>query len=76
SMPASRGRESYVPQSRPSVEQQAAAASTRRPQHQHEARTQAAAAQSRLPLRETAPSSFPNYESDWDVPAFQRKNNG
>ena len=74
-MPASRGRESYAPQSRPSVEQQAAAASTRRPQHQHEARTQAAA-QSRLPLRESAPSSFPNYESDWDVPAFQRKNNG
>ena len=34
------GRESFVPQSRPAVEQQAAA-STRRPQHQHDARTQA-----------------------------------
>ncbi|MEO7111466.1 MAG: cell division protein FtsZ [Polyangiaceae bacterium] len=74
SQPALRGRESFVPQSRPTVEQQAA--STRRPQHAHDARTQAAA-QSRLPLRESAaPSSFPNYESDWDVPAFQRKNNG
>ncbi len=73
SQPALRGRESFVPQSRPTVEQQAA--STRRPQHAHDARTQAA--QSRLPLREpAAPSSFPNYESDWDVPAFQRKNNG
>jgi cell division protein FtsZ len=73
SQPALRGRESFVPQSRPTVEQQAA--STRRPQHAHDARTQTAA-QSRLPLRESAPSSFPNYESDWDVPAFQRKNNG
>ncbi len=74
SQPALRGRESFIPQSRPTVEQQAAV-STRRPQHQHEARTQAAG-QSRLPLRESQPSNFPNYESDWDVPAFQRKNNG
>jgi len=73
-VPSQRGRESYVPQStRPAVEQQAA--STRRPAHAHDARTQAGA-QPRLPLRETAPSSFPNYESDWDVPAFQRKGGG
>ncbi|WP_394826422.1 cell division protein FtsZ [Pendulispora albinea] len=41
--------------------------------------------QGRLPLRETqerAPvrseraSSFPNFETDWDVPAFQRKHGG
>jgi cell division protein FtsZ len=73
-VPSQRGRESYVPQSaRPTtIEQQAA--STRRPAHAHEARTQSA--QSRLPLRDSSPSSFPNLESDWDVPAFQRKGGG
>ena len=54
---------------------------TRRATHAHEARTSAAApppSQSRLPLREraasSASSSFHALDHDWDVPAFQRKN--
>jgi hypothetical protein len=36
--------------------------------------------QARLPMRETqarserAPVNFPSLDNDWDVPAFQRKN--
>jgi len=29
--------------------------------------------QTRLPIRDRAPVSFPTLENDWDVPAFQRK---
>ena len=52
----------------------------RRPVQTQEARsavqTQQAQAQQqgRLPLRDRAPVSFPTLENDWDVPAFQRKN--
>jgi hypothetical protein len=55
--------------------------SARRPQHAHEARVvpsqvpsqPQAAPQSRIPVRERAPSSFPAGEHEWDVPAFQRR---
>jgi cell division protein FtsZ len=61
-----------------SSRQDAPAASQRRAQHAHEAR-QAAPSQPRLPIRERAPQSraeaaFPALDQDWDVPAFQRKN--
>ena len=59
------------------------AISTRRATHAHDARM-ASASQARLPLREThdrgrgdgGMSSFPNFDTDWDVPAFQRKAGG
>ena len=53
-------------------------ASARRVQHQQDARAaQAQAQQGRLPIpSQRAPQSFPSYEHDWDVPAFQRKGNG
>ena len=58
---------------RTSVAEHVPAISTRRTAHAHEARTQSAG-QARLPIRtERAPASFPSYEQDWDVPAFQRK---
>ncbi len=62
-------------------EQHIPAISTRRATHAHDARAQAAG-QARLPIREAAPQtvrerggnqSFPAYDNDWDVPAFQRK---
>ena len=76
-MPSTMPRQSTM---RPTVEA-AAASSTRRPMHAHEARTQAAPMQQQRPvLRESAlPASrvaqdgFPNMEHDWDIPAFQRK---
>jgi cell division protein FtsZ len=53
-------------------------AMTRRAPHTtHEARATHTAApqqgQPRLPIRDRAPVSFPTLENDWDVPAFQRK---
>ena len=62
----------------PSAEQ-VPAMSTRRAQHAHEARTaapQSQPSQSRLPVSRERPASsdsFPNFDSEWDVPAFQRK---
>ena len=32
-----------------------------------------AAASGRIPVRERA-SNFPAFDTDWDIPAFQRKN--
>ncbi len=70
-----RGRDSYPQMSQRAPQLEQPAASTRRVAHQQDARQ--AAAQPRLPIRsERAPQSFPSYETDWDVPAFQRKNNG
>ncbi len=72
---------SQAPQSymRPSARDAIPAMSTRRVQHAHEARTQSVPpSQGRLPISsrerlERAPSSnFPT-DVDWDVPAFQRK---
>jgi len=58
---------------RAAVSEHVPAISTRRVAHAHEARTQSGG-QARLPIRADRPSaSFPNYEQDWDVPAFQRK---
>jgi cell division protein FtsZ len=69
---------------RPSMES-AAAPTSRRPVHAHEARTQAAhgsthpmhapaSLQPRPAMRERpAQDAFPNLDHDWDVPAFQRK---
>jgi cell division protein FtsZ len=57
-----------------------APAMSRRTAHGHEARTAAAAppgSQPRLPIRERtrdAAATFPSLDQDWDVPAFQRKN--
>jgi len=52
-----------------STREQIPAVSARRPMHAHEARTQAVAPASRTQRT----SSFPGLENDWDVPAFQRK---
>ncbi len=79
-------RESYpsVSSQRPAQQQESRqseshipAMSARRPQSAHEARTQSAG-QARLPIRNDAarPSgNFPNFDQDWDIPAFQRKGN-
>jgi cell division protein FtsZ len=70
------------PMARPAVQEQIPAISTRRVAHAHEVRSQAAVsvvAPSRAPVRERAAtssvssSSFPSFDADWDVPAFQRK---
>ncbi len=58
--------------------EQVPAISTRRPQHAQEARATVAQQQQRAPIsRERAASSssdsFPNFDNEWDVPAFQRK---
>ena len=57
--------------------EQVPAISTRRPQHAQEARATVAQQQQRAPIsRERATSSsdsFPNFDNEWDVPAFQRK---
>ena len=65
--------------SQPNVEH-VPAMSTRRVQHAHEARTAAPHSQqqpppSRAPVSRERPSSdsFPNFDNEWDVPAFQRK---
>ena len=71
-------RESYPAQSQRAPEQPVPA-SNRRVQHQQDARAAQAQAsqQGRLPIpSQRAPQSFPSYEHDWDVPAFQRKGNG
>jgi cell division protein FtsZ len=66
-------------QSAPPSAEQVPAMSTRRAQHAHEARTsapQASPSQSRLPPSRERPASsdsFPNFDNEWDVPAFQRK---
>ena len=65
-------RSAHVQESRVSHAQQAHSSHF---QHTHTQGTQSAG-QARLPLRdirERASSSFPTFESDWDVPAFQRK---
>jgi len=53
------------------------ALSTRRPQPQtREAAPESRmypASQPRMAVRERAPQSFPAFDNDWDVPAFQRK---
>ncbi|MEO8801321.1 MAG: cell division protein FtsZ [Polyangiaceae bacterium] len=69
-------RESYPAASQRAPEQ--APSSARRVQHQQDARAaQAQGQQGRLPIpSQRAPQSFPSYEQDWDVPAFQRKGNG
>ena len=66
--------------------QQQAPVESRRAAHTHDARVTQASAQGRLPIRDMAPpsrerrgerdsgsGSFPAFDSDWDVPAFQRK---
>ncbi len=79
----SAGRPSYTQpiQMRPQAPiEQVPAISTRRPQHAQEARAAIASQQQpqRAPIsRERAASSssdsFPNFDNEWDVPAFQRK---
>ena len=77
-VPSRQARESYPgasSQRAPQSEQHVPAISARRPQSAHEARTQSAG-QARLPIRSERPTgNFPNFDQDWDVPAFQRKGN-
>jgi cell division protein FtsZ len=75
----------FSPASRPTLSSssEVPAMSARRPAHAHEARVQSQG-QARIPLRgEAAPAprsqrepqtQFPALDHDWDVPAFQRKN--
>jgi cell division protein FtsZ len=60
----------------PSVEQ-IPSISTRRVQHAQEVRTAAAQPAARAPVqreqRAASGDPFPNFDSEWDVPAFQRK---
>jgi cell division protein FtsZ len=77
----------HAPQHAPQQPEQnfVPAISTRRATHAHDARMQQPhSQQGRLPLREThdrgrgdsGGSSFPAFDTDWDVPAFQRKAGG
>ncbi|HWL85329.1 MAG TPA: cell division protein FtsZ [Polyangiaceae bacterium] len=73
---------SMRPQAPAYPEQHVPAVSRRSPPPQYQ-QPAPASPQSRLPLRETQErgradrnSSFPNFETDWDVPAFQRKHGG
>ncbi len=56
---------SYEPSSSPAF------ASSRRPAHAHESR--GAASSVRVPARPATTSDFPSFDTDWDVPAYQRK---
>jgi cell division protein FtsZ len=60
----------------PAIEQ-VPAMSTRRVQHAHEARTAPSQSIQRAPASRAPASSatdpFPNFDNEWDVPAFQRK---
>ncbi|MEO6419120.1 MAG: cell division protein FtsZ, partial [Polyangiaceae bacterium] len=81
-VPSRQARESYpsVNSQRPAQEARQSdshipAMSARRPQSAHETRTQSAG-QARLPIRSERPTgNFPNFDQDWDIPAFQRKGN-
>ncbi|MGO9000178.1 MAG: cell division protein FtsZ, partial [Polyangiaceae bacterium] len=56
--------------------QEAPAPATRRPHYANEARPAAASqppSQQRLAPRSERAVSFPSLDHDWDVPAFQRK---
>ena len=70
---------SSAPPSRPSLSRPAMSAAPQMrepapapaPQYQEVQRVQPAS--SRIPVRERSASNFPAFDTDWDVPAFQRK---
>jgi cell division protein FtsZ len=67
----------FAPETQKPMQRPEAPAISRRAQGAHDARTAAApGSQPRLPIRERrdATATFPSLDQDWDVPAFQRKN--